>query len=145
MKRCECLIAVAMVVVLIVAEDFVASWLGLIISSLFLLYIVCISLFFFLFLRTDVWALGCLFFAYQFGYSPFECNFHQSTGAAYVVESSYLRILGKIPRPPRPSAQELAVLDLVEWMLVSVPDFRPTTAEVTSKLASMNYGNDGNV
>ena len=26
--------------------------------------------------RTDVWSLGCLLFAWWFGHSPFECEFH---------------------------------------------------------------------
>ena len=47
-------------------------------------------------LRTDVWALGCLLFAWWFGYSPFECEFYGQ--AIKVVECSSLRVLSSVPR-----------------------------------------------
>jgi serine/threonine kinase 16 len=49
--------------------------------------------------RTDVWSFGCLCFAMLFGYSPFECEF--SGGQARVVECTYLRVIGKLPQPPK--------------------------------------------
>jgi hypothetical protein len=83
-----------------------------------------------------VWALGCLFYSYIFGYSPFECAFSQQSSAPYVVESSYLRILGKIPRPSLSlNEKETVVLDLVSWMLNQIPTLRPFCSDVLSRLS----------
>ena len=40
------------------------------------LYLVARSIFAIFVFRTDVWSLGCLLFAWWFGHSPFECEFH---------------------------------------------------------------------
>jgi hypothetical protein len=82
-----------------------------------------------------VWALGCLFYSYCFGYSPYECAFHQGCPVPYVVECSYLRILGKIPHPTFAlSNRDVVVLDLVSWMLNQVPNLRPFCSDVLSRL-----------
>jgi len=56
--------------------------------------------------RTDVWAAGCLLFAWFYGYSPYECEFSDEDGKGggkgraqlRVVESSHLRVLTPAPR-----------------------------------------------
>jgi serine/threonine kinase 16 len=52
--------------------------------------------------RTDVWSLGCLLFALEYGYSPFECDFATGGGdsGVVVVECGYLRVIGRMPEPP---------------------------------------------
>ena len=40
------------------------------------LYLSAQSIFAIFIFRTDVWSLGCLLFAWWFGHSPFECEFH---------------------------------------------------------------------
>ena len=44
--------------------------------------------------RTDVWAMGCLLFAWWVGYSPYECEFAASDRVK-VVECTTLRILSR--------------------------------------------------
>jgi hypothetical protein len=38
--------------------------------------------------RTDVWSMGCLLFAWWFGYSPFECEFSSSSHSSSSSSSS---------------------------------------------------------
>jgi hypothetical protein len=59
--------------------------------------------------RTDVWSMGCLLFAWWFGYSPFECEFSSSShsssssssnaGAGGGYGSSSISDLPKVPVP----------------------------------------------
>ena len=85
--------------------------------------------------RTDVWGIGCLLFAFWFGYSPFECEF-TSTGTVKVVECSLSRILAKIPRPPagRASENDTFIADFVEWILVHDMKRRPFCADILERL-----------
>jgi serine/threonine protein kinase len=74
--------------------------------------------------RSDVWSLGCLLYAWYYGFSPYEISFDKH-GMAVSSECSYLRILsGVIPRPPHISltSAEERILDLVNSILVQ--DFR---------------------
>jgi len=70
-----------------------------------------------MFYRTDVWSLGCLLFAWQFGYSPFECEFSDSSNGVRLVESSYSRVLAKWPRPKNPSVDDSVIIGICEWVL----------------------------
>jgi serine/threonine protein kinase len=85
--------------------------------------------------RTDVWGIGCLLFAWWFGYSPFECEF-VSSGAVKVVECSLSRILAKVPRPPaaRASENDIFIADFVEWILVHDMNNRPFSANILERL-----------
>ena len=83
--------------------------------------------------RTDVWGAGCLLYTWWFGYSPFEMEF-DATGRAKVVECSQSRVLAKLPRPPKPSANDLFILDLAEFMLVHDFLLRPFALDVLHRL-----------
>lgn len=69
--------------------------------------------------RTDVWAVGCLLFAWWFGYSPFECEFTEN-GDVRVVECTHLRVLSRIPSPTDSSKftkDDLLIMQLTEDIL----------------------------
>lgn len=67
--------------------------------------------------RTDVWAIGCLLFAWWFGYSPFECEFSEN-GEVRVVECTHLRVLSSLPSLPRgASRDDLMVMQLTQDIL----------------------------
>ena len=66
--------------------------------------------------RSDVWSLGCLLFAWRFGYSPFECSFSEQ-GTVRVTECSYSRVLSKLPRNPKADGDDIIIGDICEWIL----------------------------
>eukprot|EP01038_Epipyxis_sp_PR26KG_P013272 gene13272-17783_t len=82
--------------------------------------------------RTDVWAMGCLLYAWWFGYSPFECEFHGDY--IRVVECSPLRILGNIPRRSHINHDDQIILELVDWILVKDFNNRPFINDIISRL-----------
>ena len=94
--------------------------------------------------RTDVWALGCLLFAWWFGYSPFECEFSE-VGRPRVVECSSLRVLSEVPAPPNPTADDKVILELVHWILQKDFSIRPYTTDVLERLDEciVKYGGKG--
>ena len=57
--------------------------------------------------RTDVWAIGCLLFAWYYGYSPFECEFIENTSNVRVVECTHLRVLSKVPSPTKKTMDDI--------------------------------------
>lgn len=77
--------------------------------------------------------MGCLLFAWYYGYSPFESEFTDS-GSLRVVECSHLRVLSKPPRPPAPLAEDVAVMSIVDWILEKDFQKRPLTSDVIEKL-----------
>ena len=79
--------------------------------------------------RTDVWSLGCLLFAWRFGYSPFECDFTEHN-VCTPAESSYSRILSNMPRPKKCTAEDEIILRLVDSILIRDPTARPFVADV---------------
>ena len=83
--------------------------------------------------RSDVWGAGCLLYCWWFGYSPFEMEFG-ANGQAKVVECSQSRVLAKLPRPPKPSANDLFILELAEFMLVHDFLLRPFALDVLHRL-----------
>lgn len=91
--------------------------------------------------RTDTWAMGCLLFAWWFGYSPFECEFYGTT--LKVVECSSLRVLSSIPKSSHPSKDDLVVLDIVEWILEKNFQVRPYTEDIIEKLQSTLIAHQG--
>eukprot|EP00600_Ochromonadales_sp_CCMP1393_P002592 CAMPEP_0174985448 /NCGR_PEP_ID=MMETSP0004_2-20121128/18346_1 /TAXON_ID=420556 /ORGANISM="Ochromonas sp., Strain CCMP1393" /LENGTH=322 /DNA_ID=CAMNT_0016238095 /DNA_START=150 /DNA_END=1118 /DNA_ORIENTATION=+ len=113
--------------------------------------------------RTDVWSLGCLLFAWWFGYSPFECDFTGPTKQSIrVVETSALRVLAEVPRPRYTTAggggggavvattsssrsstdtgtccipaDDGVVLSLVDWVLEKDCAVRPFASDIIEKL-----------
>lgn len=80
--------------------------------------------------------MGCLLFAWFYGYSPFESEF-TDTGMLRVVECSHLRVLGRAPRHPRPGADDVAMARLVEWILDKDIRNRPFTVDIISRLEEM--------
>jgi hypothetical protein len=85
-----------------------------------------------------VWSLGCLLFAWWFGYSPFECEFVGDT--IRVVECSSLRVLAAIPRPATPTRADAVVLQVVEWILVKDCAVRPYTSDVIERVREVLAG-----
>lgn len=85
--------------------------------------------------RTDVWSMGCLLFAWWFGYSPFECEFHGCT--VKVVETNLLRVLSNMPRCNKPSPSDTIVMDTVEWILNKDMGKRPFTSEIISRISEI--------
>ena len=79
--------------------------------------------------RTDVWSLGCLLFAWRFGYSPFECEFTEFN-VCKLAEASYSRILSNMPRPKKCTTEDEVILWLVDSILDRDPSTRPFIAEV---------------
>ena len=79
--------------------------------------------------RTDVWSLGCLLFAWRFGYSPFECEFTERD-VCTPAESSYSRILSNTPRPKKCSSDDELIMKLVDAILIREPTARPFIEDV---------------
>lgn len=84
------------------------------------------------FYRTDVWGMGCLLYAWWYGYSPFECEMTDS--GLKVVECSALRILSPIPTPSMPTNDDKILLSLVEWMLEKDMTKRPFTTDIIRRV-----------
>lgn len=64
-----------------------------------------------------------------YGYSPFECEF--VAGTARVTECGYLRVIGKLPEPPRElMCYPSAIRGMVPRMLVQDHTSRPTVKDV---------------
>lgn len=95
--------------------------------------------------RVDIWSLGCVLFGMMYGYSPFECEIRGEK--IKVVECSYLRVLGAIPKPSHHSElnkrydQEL--LEFVVWLLNQDRLERPTIQQVSSKVDELLEKNNG--
>ena len=85
--------------------------------------------------RTDVWSLGCLLFAWWFGYSPFECEFSSNT--VKVAECSPLRVLAPIPQPTSPSPGDITIIKLSEWILQKDFTVRPFTSDIIARVRGM--------
>lgn len=86
------------------------------------------------YVRTDVWALGCLLFAWWFGYSPFECEF-QSDDRLKVTECSALRVLSNIPKKTkRNTPEDLIIYQLTEWILVKDMNQRVFATQVIDRI-----------
>lgn len=100
--------------------------------------------------RTDVWGIGCLLYSWWFGYSPFECDFNDNNDQIKVVDCSHLRVLAKIPKPSKPSYDDIIVLDLVQWILHRDHNTRPYTVDIIEAIKNItknlpNASNHDNV
>jgi hypothetical protein len=80
--------------------------------------------------------MGCLLFAWWFGHSPFECEFHGSS--MRVVECTSLRVLSPVPRSSNPSPDDKLVLELVCWILQSDFAVRPFTGDVITRVDELS-------
>eukprot|EP00606_Chrysophyceae_sp_TOSAG23-5_P000979 GSChrysophyteH2.ASY1.ANO1.781.1 assembled CDS len=72
--------------------------------------------------RTDVWGLGCLLFAWWFGYSPFESEFvvnDRGQCEIKVTDCGHSKVLSKMPRKPDKhcSQEDRKILRLSGWIL----------------------------
>ncbi len=94
-------------------------------------YFYCILLYLCI-IRTDVWAIGCLLFAWWHGYSPFECELLDY--GTKVVECTHLRVLSKIPTRVNPSRDDLIVSSLVESILIQDITNRPFLADIITNI-----------
>lgn len=82
-----------------------------------------------------MWGIGCLLFAWWFGYSPFECEFiNGDSKNIRVVECTYLRVLAPIKRPLNPSHDDNIILILVEWILNRDLYNRPFTSDIIIRI-----------
>ena len=86
-----------------------------------------------------MWAVGCLLFAWWYGYSPFECEFTES-GTLRFVECSYLRVLARIPTHPRPSYEDQIIQDLVNYILIRDIQQRPFLTDVIYRVRTIRSG-----
>lgn len=85
--------------------------------------------------KVDVWSLGCLLFALMFGYSPFEVEFGEG-GRPRVVECTFLRVIGKVPWPPRHGISG-GLVEMVGWILQQDPKKRPAVNEVLRRVEGL--------
>ncbi len=76
--------------------------------------------------------MGCLLFAWWFGYSPFESEFIGST--IRVTECSALRVLASIPKKANRSAEDEIIYEIVEWILEKEMIRRPFLIDVIHRL-----------
>jgi serine/threonine protein kinase len=112
--------------------------------------------------RTDVWAAGCLLFAWFYGYSPYECEFAEEDGNGKggggalrahmrVVESSHLRVLSPVPRRAEDvaSREDRVLSREVEAILKQHMTERPFLTDVIVRLRNVidelmcDSGSDG--
>jgi serine/threonine kinase 16 len=97
--------------------------------------------------RTDVWSLGCLLYAWWFGYSPFESQFVGEK--IKVVPCSVLRVLSRISWKSNPAAEDTLILELCEWILEKEITKRPFVTDVIDRidivLDQLNGGHRGNM
>ena len=65
-----------------------------------------------------MWSLGCLLFAWHYGYSPFECEFADPKSKTdRTVECTHLRVLSKIPVPAMADDHDVLVNNVCTWVL----------------------------
>ena len=93
-------------------------------------------------IRTDVWGIGCLLYAWWYTYSPFECEF-ATNDHVRVVDCTYSRVLSNIPKPQNLSKNDQFILELVEWILVRNMADRPFCVDIIDRLE--RRGNDSYV
>lgn len=82
--------------------------------------------------RTDVWGIGCLLFAWWYGYSPFESEFIGNT--IRVVECTSLRVLSGIPTKASPTAEDQVISNLVREFVQPEITHRPYTRDILVRL-----------
>ena len=92
--------------------------------------------------RSDVWSLGCLLFAWFYGYSPFECEFLDNNNIK-VTECSYSRVLSKIPKKINQNKEDMLIMNICEWILLKDHIKRPYTNDVIFRIQNIidNYSN----
>ena len=84
--------------------------------------------------RTDVWGIGCLLFAWYYGYAPFELTYNKA-GQTIATECTYLRILScNISYPTPLTEPDHTLKALVAYILVHDISNRPNTSQVLDKL-----------
>ena len=64
-------------------------------------------------------------------------------GSLRVVECSHLRVLSKPPKHPKQSAEDIAVMSIVDWILESDFKKRPYTVDVIEKIDNALHAQSG--
>ena len=81
--------------------------------------------------------MGCLFYAWWFGYSPYEISYDKN-GCVSQSDCTYLRVLsGTIPVPPNPAQSDQMLIALLGQILVKDINSRPYTNQVIGKIESL--------
>lgn len=93
--------------------------------------------------RSDVWSLGCLLFAWKYGYSPFESVFDNLDNIK-VAECSHSRVLSKIPMKKRQMQDDVLITSFVEKILIIDFTNRFTTSQLIEYIQS-NYDDSGDI
>ena len=89
-----------------------------------------------------MWAIGCLLFAWFYGYSPFESQFVEN-GSLRVVECSHVRILSKVPVPPKMSPDDRVIAQLCEGILIHDINNRPFTHDIIKSVEEKLFSKNG--
>lgn len=89
---------------------------------------ICLYACLFLSCRTDVWAIGCLLFAWWHGYSPYECELLEY--GVKVVECTHLRVLSKIPVRAVQSREDAVITNVAESILMQDITNRPFLPDI---------------
>lgn len=99
--------------------------------------------------QTDVWMLGCTFFAILYGASPFEMEFarpprrgqERNHSWIRIVDCTQLKVLGNLPKPhpntPPAHWYTKEIIELIEWMLNKDRHQRPTLVQVLSRIQNL--------
>ena len=91
-----------------------------------------------------MWSIGCLLFAWYYGYSPFECEFNDN-GSLRVVECSHVRVLSKIPKPSTKTAEDRVIIQFTESVLIHDIADRPFTQDIINKTDEYLFIKDFNI
>lgn len=76
--------------------------------------------------------MGCLLFAWWFGYSPFESEFIGDH--LRVTDCTALRVLAPVPQKPHPSEDDKILLEVVLWILEKDMRKRPFLEDVIHRV-----------
>ncbi|CAO3609554.1 unnamed protein product [Cunninghamella blakesleeana] len=82
--------------------------------------------------KVDVWSLGCTLYAMAYGQSPFEMGMNEQGGSIALAVLN-----GQFRFPSDPELDQLysqAIKDLISWILIADPSFRPDIHQIIEKV-----------